>query len=46
MSLEWLGVSKQDVFQEFSVETVKHELGISNNKAERFGDLCMSSFSP
>ena len=32
---------KQGVIQEFAVETVKHELRISNNKAERFGGLCM-----
>ena len=32
--------------QEFAVEAVKHELGISNNRTEGFGGLCMSKVSP
>ena len=34
---------QQGVIQEFAVEAVKHELGISNNRAEGFGGLCMST---
>ena len=30
--LKFLSISGQGVIQEFAVETVKHELGISNNK--------------
>ena len=32
----------QGVIQEFAVEAVKYELGISNNRAEGFSGLCMS----
>ena len=32
----------QGVIQEFAVEAVKHELGISNNRGEAFGGLSIS----
>ena len=32
--LKFLSISGQGVIQEFAVEAVKHELGISNNRAE------------
>ena len=44
--LKFLSISGQDVIQEFAVEVVKHELGISNNRAEVFGSLCMPKVSP
>ena len=36
----------QGVIQEFAVEAVKHELGISNNRAEGFGGQYMSKVFP
>ena len=44
--LKFLSISGQGVIQEFAVEAVKHELGISNNRAEVFGSLCMPKVSP
>ena len=35
-------VLHQGVIQEFPVQAVKHDLGISKNRPERFGSLCMS----
>ena len=44
--LKFLSISGQVVIQEFAVEAVKHDLGISNNRAEVFGSLCMPKVSP
>ena len=44
--LKFLSISGQGVIQEFAVETVKHELEISNNTACGSGSLCMSKVSP
>ena len=44
--LKFLSISGQGVIQEFAGEAVKHELGISNNRAEVFGSLCMPKVSP
>ena len=44
--LKFLSISGQGVIQEFAVETVKHELEISNNTACGSGGLCMSKVSP
>ena len=32
----------QGIIQEFAVEAIKHEFGISSNRAEGFGGLFMS----
>ena len=37
---------QQGVIQEFVLEAVKHELRISNNRAEGFGGLSMSKVLP
>ena len=39
-------VLHQGVIQEFPVQAVERDLGISNNRAERFGSLCMSKVFP
>ena len=39
-------VLHQGVIQEFSVAAVKHDLEISNNRAEGFSSLCMSKVFP
>ena len=46
VTLPFKYLAKQGVIQEFAVEAVKHELGISNNRADGFGGLYMSKDFP